>query len=129
VKFLCDVIACDSADLLSQFRHWFWQVVEKLSRREKQDLVRSQLNLLLVMCLFLKCCVCQVYFWTSSPALPSSEEGFQPLPSVTIRPPDDHHLPTANTCISRLYVPLYSSRRILRTKLRVAIKTKGFGFV
>jgi E3 ubiquitin-protein ligase EDD1 len=124
-----DETACDSADLLSQFRHWFWQVVEKLSRREKQDLVRSQLNLLLVMCLFLKCCVCQVYFWTSSPALPSSEEGFQPLPSVTIRPPDDHHLPTANTCISRLYVPLYSSRRILRTKLRVAIKTKGFGFV
>ncbi|XP_062520971.1 E3 ubiquitin-protein ligase UBR5-like isoform X3 [Corticium candelabrum] len=103
-----DETACESSSLLTQFRHWFWQVVDKLSRKEKQELL---------------------YFWTSSPALPSSEEGFQPLPTVTIRPPDDHHLPTANTCISRLYVPLYSSRRILRTKLRVAIKTKGFGFV
>ena len=26
-----------------------------------------------------------VYFWTGSPALPASEEGFQPMPSVTIR--------------------------------------------
>ena len=66
-----------------------------------------------------------VYFWTGSPALPASEEGFQPMPSVTIRyylpiklvtmelnylsrPADDSHLPSANTCISRLYIPLYS---------------------
>ena len=26
-----------------------------------------------------------VYFWTGSPALPASEEGFNPMPSVTIR--------------------------------------------
>ncbi len=26
-----------------------------------------------------------VYFWTGSPALPASEEGFQPMLSVTIR--------------------------------------------
>jgi hypothetical protein len=26
-----------------------------------------------------------VYFWTGSPALPASEEGFQPMPTVTIR--------------------------------------------
>ncbi len=26
-----------------------------------------------------------VYFWTGSPALPASEEGFQTMPSVTIR--------------------------------------------
>ena len=73
--------------------------------------------------------ISQVYFWTSSPALPASEEGFQPMPSVTIRPADDAHLPTANTCISRLYIPLYSSRQILRSKLLQAIKTKSFGFV
>ena len=71
----------------------------------------------------------QVYFWTSSPALPASEEGFQPMPTITIRPADDNHLPTANTCISRLYIPLYSSKQILKTKLILAIKTKAFGFV
>lgn len=71
----------------------------------------------------------KVYFWTGSPALPASEDGFQPMPSVTIRPADDAHLPTANTCISRLYIPLYSSRAVLRQKLLLAIKTKNFGFV
>ncbi|KAJ8960750.1 hypothetical protein NQ318_020043 [Aromia moschata] len=70
-----------------------------------------------------------VYFWTGSPALPASEDGFQPMPSVTVRPADDAHLPTANTCISRLYIPLYSSRTVLRQKLLLAIKTKNFGFV
>ena len=64
-----------------------------------------------------------------SPALPASEDGFQPMPSVTIRPADDSHLPSANTCISRLYVPLYSSKAILKSKLLMAIKTKNFGFV
>jgi hypothetical protein len=71
----------------------------------------------------------KIYFWTGSPALPASEAGFQPQPSVTIRPADDQHLPTANTCISRLYVPLYSSKNILKLKLQYAIKTKMFGFV
>lgn len=75
------------------------------------------------------CFLFQVYFWTGSPALPASEAGFQPQPSVTIRPADDQHLPTANTCISRLYVPLYSSKAILKLKLQYAIKTKMFGFV
>ena len=78
-----------------------------------------------VVCFFCR----QVYFWTSSPALPASEEGFQPMPSVTIRPADDAHLPTANTCISRLYIPLYSAKPILKAKLLQAIKTKSFGFV
>ena len=71
----------------------------------------------------------KVYFWTSSPALPASEEGFQPKPSVTVKPAHDHQLPTANTCISRLYIPLYSSRAILKSKLLLAIKAKTFGFV
>ena len=66
---------------------------------------------------------------SGSPALPASEDGFQPMPSVTIRPADDSHLPSANTCISRLYVPLYSSKAILKSKLLMAIKTKNFGFV
>ena len=65
----------------------------------------------------------------SSPALPASEEGFQPMPSITVRPADDQHLPTANTCISRLYIPLYSAKHILKNKLLLAIKTKAFGFV
>lgn len=95
-------------DKVQRFKRWLWSVVEKMNNQERQDLV---------------------YFWTSSPALPASEEGFQPMPSITLRPADDDHLPTANTCISRLYIPLYSSKTILRTKLLLAIKTKAFGFV
>lgn len=96
------------SDRQPKFKRWFWSIIEKMSSVEKQDLV---------------------YFWTGSPALPASEEGFQPMPSVTIRPADDAHLPTANTCISRLYIPLYSSKSVLRQKLLLAIKTKNFGFV
>lgn len=98
----------ESSDKIFRFKRWFWSMMEKMPNQEKQDLV---------------------YFWTGSPALPASEEGFQPMPSITIRPPDDHHLPTANTCISRLYLPLYSSRAVLRAKIQMAIRTKNFGFV
>jgi E3 ubiquitin-protein ligase EDD1 len=98
----------ESSDKLTRFKKWLWSIVEKMSNLERQELV---------------------YFWTGSPALPASEDGFQPMPTVTIRPADDIHLPTANTCISRLYIPLYSSRYILRSKLLMAIKTKNFGFV
>ncbi|KAL3890879.1 hypothetical protein ACJMK2_003152 [Sinanodonta woodiana] len=98
----------ENNEKVQRFKRWFWSVVEKMNNHERQDLV---------------------YFWTSSPALPASEEGFQPMPSITIRPADDDHLPTANTCISRLYIPLYSTKVILRNKLLLAIKTKAFGFV
>ncbi|XP_030767956.1 E3 ubiquitin-protein ligase UBR5 isoform X5 [Sitophilus oryzae] len=98
----------ESSERLVKFKRWLWSIVEKMTHLERQDLV---------------------YFWTGSPALPASEDGFQPMPSVTIRPADDAHLPTANTCISRLYIPLYSSRTVLRQKLLLAIKTKNFGFV
>ncbi|BES97694.1 Ubiquitin-protein ligase [Nesidiocoris tenuis] len=98
----------ESSERLLKFKRWLWAIVEKMSHIERMDLV---------------------YFWTGSPALPASEEGFQPMPSVTIRPADDSHLPTANTCISRLYIPLYSSRAVLKHKLLLAIKTKNFGFV
>jgi len=92
----------------AHYKRWFWDVVGKMTAEEKENLV---------------------YFWTGSAALPSSEAGFQPLPSVVIRPEDDAHLPTANTCISRLYVPLYSSKKLLKQKLLLAIKAKNFGFV
>jgi len=98
----------ESSERLLKFKRWLWSIVERMTNLERMDLV---------------------YFWTGSPALPASEDGFQPMPSVTIRPADDAHLPTANTCISRLYVPLYSSRAVLRQKLLLAIKTKNFGFV
>ncbi|KAL1490432.1 hypothetical protein ABEB36_013127 [Hypothenemus hampei] len=98
----------ESSERLVKFKRWLWSIVEKMTHLERQDLV---------------------YFWTGSPALPASEDGFQPMPSVTIRPADDAHLPTANTCISRLYIPLYSSRSVLRQKLLLAIKIKNFGFV
>lgn len=70
-----------------------------------------------------------VYFWTGSPALPASEEGFNPMPSVTIRSLTDQHLPTANTCISKLYIPVYSSKSVMKTKILTAIKFKNFGFI
>jgi len=82
-------ILSGSADKLLEFKRWFWAVVDRMGPIERQELL---------------------YFWTGSPALPASEDGFQPMPTITIRPQDDQHLPTANTCISRLYVPLYSSR-------------------
>nr|XP_018904419.1 PREDICTED: E3 ubiquitin-protein ligase UBR5 isoform X3 [Bemisia tabaci] len=93
---------------LLKLKRWLWSIVEKMTPVERMDLV---------------------YFWTGSPALPASEDGFQQMPSVTVRPPDDSYLPSANTCISRLYIPLYSSRSILRQKLMIAIKSKNFGFI
>jgi E3 ubiquitin-protein ligase EDD1 len=106
--FPCTTDSGDGSEQLSHFKKWFWSIVERMSTSEKQELV---------------------YFWTGSPALPASEEGFQPMPTVTIRPADDQHFPTANTCISRLYIPLYSCKSILRNKLLLAIKIKNFGFV
>jgi len=90
------------------FEKWFWSTLEKMNQQEKQELL---------------------FFWTGSPYLPASEEGFQPLPTITLRPPSDQHLPTANTCINRLYLPMYSSKSILKSKILQAIKTKTFGFV
>lgn len=98
----------EHAARVARLKRWFWWMVERMSEPEKQDLL---------------------HFWTSSPNLPASELGFQPLPSITIRPPDEHHLPTANTCISRIYIPLYSSRHVLLTKFQQAIATRGFGFI
>ncbi|XP_028405111.1 E3 ubiquitin-protein ligase UBR5-like isoform X2 [Dendronephthya gigantea] len=96
------------SEKLLKFKKWFWSILEKMPMTQRQDLM---------------------YFWTSSPSLPASEEGFQPKPSVTVKPANDQQLPTANTCISRLYIPLYSSKLILKNKLLMAIKTKTFGFV
>lgn len=92
----------------AQFEKWFWSTLEKMSASEKQELL---------------------FFWTGSPFLPASEDGFQPLPTITLRPASDQHLPTANTCINRLYIPMYSSKSILKSKILQAIKTKTFGFV
>lgn len=89
-------------------RKWFWDVVDKFSSSQKQDLI---------------------YFWTSSPGLPATDAGFSARPCVTVRPPSDTLLPTANTCISRLSIPAYSSKSILRKKLQLAILTKDYGFV
>ncbi|KRY25635.1 E3 ubiquitin-protein ligase UBR5 [Trichinella spiralis] len=63
-----------------------------------------------------------IYFWTGSPTLAPSMERFKPTPN------DDMYLPTANTCISRLYIPLYSSKNMLRQKLFFVIQIKTFGF-
>jgi len=98
----------EGCEHLNCIKKWFWSIVEKMTNQERQDLV---------------------YFWTGSPALPASEEGFNPMPSVTIRSLTDQHLPTANTCISKLYLPVYSSKSVMRTKILTAIKFKNFGFI
>ena len=91
-----------------QFEKWFWTVLERMAPQEKQEML---------------------FFWTGSGRLPASDEGFQPLPTITLRPASEHHLPTANTCINRLYLPMYTSKSVLKVKLLQAIKTKTFGFV
>lgn len=96
------------SDHIVRFKSWLWSIVERMSNREKQDLL---------------------YFWTSSPSMPANPDSYQPPPSITIRPADDQHLPTSNTCISRLYIPLYSSKALLRSKLLASIKIKAFGFI
>ena len=81
----------------TKFKHWFWNTVDKLTSDEKQELVRP-INFLGYNYRFvIPCFIFQLYFWTGSSAMPASEAGFAPLPSITIRPADDIHLPTANT--------------------------------
>ncbi|CAF0766114.1 unnamed protein product, partial [Didymodactylos carnosus] len=82
----------EAGDRITQFKKWFWSVLEKFGTVEKQDLV---------------------YFWTGSPALPASEGGFQPMPSVTIRPSDDQHLPTANTYFAKKMPGLDDVQRVI----------------
>merc|ERR1712083_776918 len=55
----------ESNDRLVTFKRWLWAVIEKMTPLEKQDLV---------------------YFWTGSPALPASEEGFQHLYLQALHP-------------------------------------------
>ena len=98
-------------NLMEQTKRWFWELVKDMSTEEQHDLV---------------------YFWTSSPSLPATEAGFVPKPCVLVRPASDGDaglLPTANTCISRLSLPAYPSKQILKGKLLMAIQTKTFGFV
>ena len=93
---------------VSKFIKWFWCLVRGFSEKEKQDLL---------------------YFWTSSPKMPSNISSYQPEPSIHVRPPEEDYLPTANTCIARIYIPLYSTRSHLKSKMLLAIRTKTFGFV
>lgn len=110
MSLLISSFSCPDKEMetLARFKGWFWNVLERMTQHERQELL---------------------YFWSSSPLLPASVESYQPRPSVTIRPQDDQQFPTANTCISRLYVPLYTSKSVLRSRLLTAIKTKTFGFV
>ena len=94
----------EPSERLVTFKRWLWAVIEKMSPLEKQDLVYFWTGE--ITCIFAS--YTNIVYIKGSPALPASEEGFQPMPSVTIRPADDSHLPSANTCISRLYIPLYS---------------------
>ena len=100
-----------SGSLMQTTRGWFWEVVRTMSTEEQHDLV---------------------YFWTSSPSLPATEAGLVPRPKILVRPASDGDaglLPTANTCISRLSIPAYPTKEILKDKLLMAIQTKTFGFV
>ena len=98
----------ETSERLVTFKRWLWAVIEKMSPLDKQDLVYFWTGEITHLCPPLHTFTNQHNLLSGSPALPASEEGFQPMPSVTIRPADDSHLPSANTCISRLYIPLYS---------------------
>ena len=97
-----------SPKLIDRFKRCFWSIVGSMTAQQRQQLL---------------------YFWTGSPALPASDGQRDPIPSVTIRPEDDVHLPSANTCVSVLYVPFYPSKSVMREKMLAAIETKDFGFV
>ena len=91
-----------------QFLRWFWALLERLVFERRQALL---------------------YFWMGAPLLPyAPAQTLSPAPSIVLRPPDAA-LPTANTCISRLYLPLYGDKHTLRLKLLTAIQTSSFGFV
>lgn len=89
--FVNETGRASAQEAVEDIKKWFWQIVEKMSDAQRHDLV---------------------YFWTSSPGLPATEAGFVPKPSIVIRPPSDTHLPTANTCVARLSIPLYTSRKV-----------------
>ena len=79
-----------SQEVLTKYKKTFWSVVNKFTNAEKQVFFVKK-----IFCNFFHKDLC--FFWTGSPNLPSTEEGFQPLPTIMIRPADDAHLPTANT--------------------------------
>jgi E3 ubiquitin-protein ligase EDD1 len=106
--YYLNCLVTEASEHLARLKKWFWSIVEKMTNQQKQELV---------------------YFWTGSPALPASEEGFNPMPSITVRSLNDQYLPTANTCISKLYLPIYTSKANMRNKLLTAIKIKDFGFI
>ena len=86
-----------------RFQKWFWEVVEQFSQSERQELLyfwTGTIFFLIKTEVFI--------FFIGAPALRAGEEAFEPSPSVTIRHPNDESLPSANTCISRLYLPLYT---------------------
>uniref|UniRef100_A0A3B5R4X5 HECT domain-containing protein n=1 Tax=Xiphophorus maculatus TaxID=8083 RepID=A0A3B5R4X5_XIPMA len=61
------------------------------------------------------------HFWAGNPKCPE----FHEILSDVVKGPQED----VCSCISRLYVPLCSSKQILKQKLLLAIKTKNFGFV
>jgi len=102
---------CKSSDLVAKTAKWVWAIVKEMTPAQQHDLI---------------------YFWTGSPSLPATEAGLVPRPSVHVRPAsegDAGMLPTSNTCISRILIPVYRSKEILQQKLLMAIQTKTFGFV
>ena len=94
------------------YKGWFWEIIGNYSQKELQNLL---------------------HFWTGAPLLPFDTSKMEVKPQVTLRGKETNDaralLPTANTCINRLYLPRYNSKEVLETKLRIAIQVKSFGFV
>jgi ubiquitin-protein ligase E3 C len=95
--------------------HMFWEVVEELSAEEQGDFLK-----------FITSCSRQplLGFGTLSPKI-----GIQEVP---MRYPDDPpnsspRLPSASTCFNLLKLPRYTSKEMLREKLKYAI-TSHAGF-
>ena len=85
---------CKSSDLVAKTAKWVWAIVKEMTPAQQHDLI---------------------YFWTGSPSLPATEAGLVPRPSVHVRPAsegDAGMLPTSNTCISRILIPVYRSKEV-----------------
>lgn len=94
---------------IDQYKSWLWSVIGEFSPQQRSELMT---------------------FWTSSPNLSADYLSAKAhSPSIVIKSMDDFRLPTANTCITKLYIPLYSSKKILRNQLSTAIKCRTFGFI
>ena len=100
------------AETISRYKRWFYSVLNKFSEAEKQ--VRRPASSASAGRRARQWATSYRqappsfqqfhYFLSGSPAMPSSEEAFAPLPTIMLRPADDEYLPTVRRCSRRFKI-------------------------